>query len=287
MPLPTQREMSTKHANTQPAPPAAYAAFVRIYIEWMEKEENERIDLVENRVLFTQKRKTGYTSISPLNGPFGKRGSTLFGVEFDEYVNEVWADFLEKFQNVDGFADYLQKDFYKKVTKQNKFILEMKEKFDEIEDAINNMSDDEVDQYLEEKEKELLTEIVKRRNEWDIIYPSMERILGRLADSKMNREYTAYKKQRKTVHNDAEDEYKTPPAIANTKSNKFPIMDEDEAQKILDQTKVALSDEDKQIMRLKIRRYKNKDIAEELGMSESKVSRHISAIKTKLENIAG
>lgn len=90
-------------------PPEAYAAFVRIYIEWMEKNGDEQINVLEHGVQSARTSKNAY-----LHGMLSdKSGNSreILGQQFEEYVNTTWIKFTEKCDNPDEFALYLQRDF--------------------------------------------------------------------------------------------------------------------------------------------------------------------------------
>lgn len=110
------------------APPEAYAAFVRVYIKWMENDENEQIALVEQSVRSAARlhRGSAWGGNSYKYSYFGKKGSILYEAEFDEYVSEVWATFLERCNDVSQFAEYLQKDFDKYMEKYTQISQEQK-----------------------------------------------------------------------------------------------------------------------------------------------------------------
>ena len=285
----TNAWMTAKQVTVTPqiAPPEAYAAFVRLFIEWMEKEESEQVDLVEKNVRLAQKAHTRYTSVFPANGPFGKKGSTLYGVEFDEYVNEVWADFLENCNDVDKFAVHLQKDFERRLAQRKKFLDEMEVKFQGIESAIQNMSDDEADKYLNEQEQKLRAEIEKRRKEWDINYPSLEKSLSKPAEKMFSRKLYDLKKGQQTILLDGtEDENgdKAPVEIEDINVSGLSVEEELAVQDIIDRTIITLDELDKQILILRMSGYRNTEIAKKLGIADSTVSNHIKKILSKLSN---
>lgn len=284
---PQATPQTTPQTAPQTAPPEAYAAFIRLYIEWMEKEESEQVDLVEKSVRLAQKAHTGYTSVFPANGPFGKRGSTLYEIEFDEYVNEVWVDFKKNCNDVDKFAVHLQKDFERRLTQRKKFMDEMEAEFQKIESAIQNMSDDEADKYLNEQEQKLRAKIEKRRKEWDINYPSLEKSLRKPAERIFSRKlYDLKKRQRIIPLDDTGDENgdKAPVEIEDINVNGLSVEEELTVQDTIDRTMITLNDQDKRILVLKMSGYRNTEIAKELGIRDSTVSNRMKKIQSKLSN---
>jgi len=93
------------------APPAAYAAFVRLYLEWIEMSEDEQIEYARKNVVYAGKNHKRYANTTVM--PFNKSGHEMYGEEFDGYVNEAWASLGEHFTNVDAFAVYLEKNYSK------------------------------------------------------------------------------------------------------------------------------------------------------------------------------
>lgn len=121
---PTPQTPTPAPEKTQ-APPEAYAAFVRIYIEWMEKNESEQIDMIERGVRRARTVMDAHSG-GMVSGSSRKDNTELLGAQFEEYVNTVWIEFREKCDNPDEFALYLQKDFEKYMKKSDEILKEYK-----------------------------------------------------------------------------------------------------------------------------------------------------------------
>lgn len=89
----------------------AYAAFVRLYLDWMEMSEEEQIELTRKSVKSAGYIFKKYTRMEGI--PFTKTGHEMCGEEFDGYVNEAWASLGEHFSEVDAFALYMEQNFKK------------------------------------------------------------------------------------------------------------------------------------------------------------------------------
>lgn len=96
-------------AHRLDTPPEAYAAFIRLYLEWMEMSADEQIEYARKNVAYAGKNQKKYANANEI--PFNKSGHVMYGEEFDGYVNESWASFGERFTDVDKFAIYLEKNF--------------------------------------------------------------------------------------------------------------------------------------------------------------------------------
>ena len=109
-------DVTVEHGPNTPILPTAaenvscdsYAAFVRLFIEWREKSEEEQYDAAKRNV---RKAARNYGKYAQTTAYLNKTGDTLHGAEFDEYTNESWASLEERFFDVDAFADYLEKNF--------------------------------------------------------------------------------------------------------------------------------------------------------------------------------
>lgn len=88
---------------------ASYAAFVRLYVEWMEMSEDEQIKFVEKNVVVAGKmhKKTAHSGEGI---PFYHAGHEMYGESFNGYRDEAWASQAERFTDVDAFALYLEKN---------------------------------------------------------------------------------------------------------------------------------------------------------------------------------
>lgn len=88
---------------------ASYAAFVRLYMEWMEMSEDEQIKFAEKNVEFAGKKHKEKAQSSE-GILFNRSGHEMYGEDFDAYRNEAWASQAERFADVDAFALYLEQN---------------------------------------------------------------------------------------------------------------------------------------------------------------------------------
>lgn len=151
--------------------PAAYAAFVRLYmelIEVMEMDEADRNTFMKNCVMggfryhkkYVYKNANGDGNIAVLN--FGKPGSCLYGLDFEEYVNETWVYFLgNKLSDIDSLAADMQKRFYK-ITAQ--YPAKYQNDYKEMVNGFMRHVDDECDKL----EKKIAEEIRLKKRKTDL-----------------------------------------------------------------------------------------------------------------------
>lgn len=288
------RLANMQEKNKPQAPPEAYATFVRIYMDWIEKGEDEQVALVEESVRAAKKvfDNAVYGGKDVPYSFFWKKGSILFGAEFDEYVNEVWATFLEKCSDVDQFAEYLQKDFNRNFSDKNYLkkcqiqFNKMREKFlkrvfNKWDDDIKDMEDEKIDKYLEEEKNKRIAEFAKMKKEFEdttaICYPSLRLLLRRPAQNMMGRLREQSLNPRSIPIGFKTEEtgiYEIEDIAADGRSIEGGLA----VQDIIDRTISSLDEQDKQIITMRMSGYKNTEIAKELGIAKSTVSNHIKKI---------
>lgn len=281
-------KMSKKKAPPKTAPPEAYAAFVRIYTEWMEKGLSEQMKLVEKSVrtahkvhsrsiakhkIQANKNNDSFSSGGEFytNSFFGRGGPALYGAEFDEYVNEVWASFSENNADVDGFAVYLQKDLERKLKDYAKqrdiFLRELDDRFRKIDLDITNMSDEEADKYLDDKYVELSAEIDKWKKKHDVTdFSSLDTLLRRPAQNMMAQ-----------LMNDLMLAIKGGNIVSETNNNtdgrvvEGLLVDKDMLERVLE----TFSPDDKKIFELWDFGLNGTEIAEKMNMSNGTISNRL------------
>lgn len=100
-------DLDTLSPEPEPsAPPEAYAAFIRLYLEWMEMSEDEQIEYARKNVAYAGKNHKKYANSDGKR--FSKSSDMMYDEEFDGYVSEAWASLGEHFTEVDAFAVYLE-----------------------------------------------------------------------------------------------------------------------------------------------------------------------------------
>lgn len=271
----TSQSDSTSLPST---PPEAYAAFVRLYIEWMDQEEEDQIKSVKKFV-----RNSGRRYNLRENGP------ELFGAEFNEYVDEVVVSFLEQCTNVDEFAEYLQKSFSKSVADYQKMKTEFLEKsFQEWEDAEKRLTDEEFDDYITKDFIKKQAEFEKKKKAFDKYrgYPMSETMFRRYVQRVLYR----LKKDAtlpEVAHLSFDDEN------ASIKIDKymhtlFGYLDKDiELKKLVEHWRTTLDETDCKIVEF----YENDEtitaatIAQRLGISGAAVSKRKAKMWDALTNI--
>lgn len=275
---------NNKPAVPQTAPPEAYAAFVRLYMEWKKQEESEQLDLVKKNV---SRAHNQYRRFSGRDDLLSEGGYKLHTADFDEYVNEVWVDFLRKCEDADEFAVYLQKDFERKLAKRKRFFDKMEARFLEIENAVANMSPEQEAQYRTIEEAKLWKEALARRKEWDIDYPSLNILLRRPAQRMMTQ--LVNEKSRNHISLDAKDNdtgaipLEIEGVIAQGRNFEEDFAENDTILSFY----LSLAEQDRKIIVLKKDGLKNGEIAKQLGVSDSVVSKHLDKMKSKLDNLLG
>lgn len=295
-------------AVPETAPPEAYAAFVRIYMDWLGRTEDEQIALVEKSVRSAERanvRFGGMGFLTQRNGII--YGNCLYGAEFDEYVNEVWAVFLEECDDVDKFAVYLQKSFERKWSDGNakEYMRKCQDKFDKMRDKFidekseewadkaENLEGDELKKYLEEELEKFKEEFEKMKSDFEDnvveLYPSLRTLLRRPAQNMISRNRNSERRARKSVSLNAgirsKEGGKLPLDIEDETGNGLAVEEQLALQDIMDRTVAALSEEDAEIFKMKMEGYKNTEIAEKLGIANSTVTNRIKKIMSVLSNL--
>lgn len=250
-----------------------YAAFIRLYIEWMEKEAEEQVAIVEDGVRWAKNIKMRYgNSVNPQIYYFGKKGSSLYGEEFEGYVNESWISFSEQCSDVEKFADYLQKDlekshtafqemrdnFFKKLFREWNSMID---KSEDMSSAAQALQDD-----LEKKKAEFEAEVEK--------FYSSDRALRNLfrkyANNMMGRLITQMK------HIKEVDDWEN--SMKDTVDFEQSVVQSDAVKRAIAQ----MSDRDREILDLIGRGRPQKEIAKKLNLSDSAISQRIKKIKAVL-----
>lgn len=274
----------------QTVPPEAYAAAVRIYMDWMEREVSDQVDLVKKNVRAAGRSHSLIVSSSGLStyGFFGQKGSILYGAEFEEYVNQVWIDFTTKCSDVDKFANYLQKEFNKRWSRNPAAYLKkcqkrfnqmrenfLKKVFAEWDLATQSLNGKALNDYLNDQyaKRSAEFEAMKKRFEESVLYPSLGLLLRKPAQNMISR-------QRYAIKNSAEDI----DSLDEKSMDIMPFEERIDIQDIIDWTLATFSEQDKKIFELWVSGYKITEIAEELGKANSTVSTHLQNIISKIRN---
>lgn len=282
------------------APLEAYAAFVRIYMAWMNREEDEQFALLEQSVRGAKKVSGKYSPVVE-GASFGRRGSILFDVEFDEYVDEVCAKFLEKCNDVDKFAEYLQKDFNKNIANIN-YLQECQLLFDKIRDKYlervfaewdsktKNLYGNKLDEYLSAEYEKRSAEFARIKKEFEdtvaVGYPSLQTLLHRPAQNFIGQLDRQNQKENKAGRADSLEGMAEKGIIKEAIYGEGIKLEERKIlQDVLKSVEDTLDAKSKEIVELfrndpKIEQVK---IAEELGISGAAVSKRLKKIRAKLE----
>ena len=293
----------------QTAPPEAYAAFVRIYMEWMEKEESEQLDLVEKSVYAAQKKHAAYTPNAelPIYGYLDKKKFILYQEEFDSYVNEIWYKFLERFEDVDKFAVYLQNNFNKNIKKySDEYIKKCQKGFEnQVDRFLNqeqkrweleteNMNDTQLDTYLKNEAAKMTTIIARMKKDFEaeamIIYPSLRKLLRRPAQNMMEQLNKHKKNAAKgfvSIDETSEDGETPLLKFEDIKTDGRTVEAVLAINEILERTHITLDDPDDKILVLMMLGYNNKQISEQLDMKYYTVSKHIKKIRLMMSKALG
>lgn len=291
------------------APPEAYAAFVRIYLEWMERDEEEKITLVERSVNNAAKLQRMYALNKNYSQFLLKKGyTTLYGADFEDYVNEVWVKFLEACSDVDQFAVYLQENFDKNMLKTNyhkhcqlqfnrmvdNFIKRAEkdwkkaiEKYDaEHKDEDKKPEEElpqELEDYLDDDCAKRCAELAKIKKEFDettaVGYPSLWLLLRRPAQNMMGRLLRNQSAASQTISIEVEAEDQKRCEFPDVGTDGIKVEDELALQDFIDHIRNVLDEKDREIFDLKASDYSQKEIAEKMGVSNAAISKRMKKIK--------
>lgn len=284
---PTPQTPTPAPSKTQ-APPEAYAAFVRIYIEWMEKNEDDQIKMIERSVRRARTVMDAHSG-GMVSGSFRENNMELLGVQFEEYVNTVWIAFRERCDNPDEFALYLQKDFDKYMKKSNEISKEYQEMqetflqgvFAEWDNKTQNLSDSALDKFFDQELPKRKAEFQKLKADFErrhAAFPSLNTLLRRPAQNMMARRLAEVSHAKKAVSLDDYTEDQKPLEIEDATANGLSQEEKIALDDILDQVMSGLDDQDQKIFAMKMNGYKQTEIAKELGLSDSTISNHIKKI---------
>lgn len=85
--------------------PDVYYAYFLLTMQWLGLEQSEeQYDFVKESIKKGIRQQMRFKGSKIL--PYFEQGkSTLFDMEFDEYVNEAWIDFLEKFEISEDYQE--------------------------------------------------------------------------------------------------------------------------------------------------------------------------------------
>lgn len=284
-PMPQTPPPKPQKSKTPP-PPEAYAAFVRVYIEWMEKNEGEQIDLIERKVRHAKNKMNAFSG-GMLSGSFGGANAEVLGLQFEEYVNTVWVEFTEECDNADEFAAYLQKDFEKTMHKyklmQDNFL---KETFAEWDKATANLEGKALDNFFAVEMPKKQKEFQLKKADFEKRYPGfapLSTILRRHAQNAMSRRLGEISKASKAISLDDYDEEAEPIEIEDVSASGFSFEERLAIYDIIEKAMETLNMKDRKIFRMKMDGRSQTEIAKELGVSDATVSNRIKKILAKLK----
>lgn len=103
----------------QLAAPDAYAALIRLYLEWMEMSKDEQLEHIYKNTEFAGKLHKKYTGI--VSGSFKNTGDELYGEDFSSYASTAFISLGNGFENVDQFAEELLSSYLKCKPDKRKF----------------------------------------------------------------------------------------------------------------------------------------------------------------------
>lgn len=273
------------------APPEAYAAFVRIYLEWMERDEEEKIALVERSVNNAAREHRKFVPNIGYSQFLLKKGfTTMYGADFDEYVNEVWAIFLENCADVDSFAVYLQKDFEKAAREYDK----MRDSF--LDDVFKEWNSVTVGMSNQQLDKFFKSELVKRMKEFEAKkdnfekrhsgYPKLTKLLRRPAQNMMGRLYREQRKASRGISLDADDiNTDTKPEIEDKTEHGLLVEEDLVVRDYIERVKKKLDKMDEKILDDIISGASQTEIADELGVSNAAVSKRMKKIRAIMQDM--
>ena len=310
------RLTSTEKEKKKQAPPEAYAAFLRIYLEWAGQDEAEQRALVERsvnnaaRLHSTYRLDEDYSQFS-----FRKGFTTMYGENFEDYVNTVWVNFLEWCSDIDRFAEYLQKNFDRNMSKEDyaqrcqllfdkmvdNFIKRAEKEWNETIDKRLGKKKDKDKEAEEKLPKELLEDLdadcerrcaellkIKKRfyETTSLGYPSLRLLLRRPAQNKME---SSYKKQQKASQNVSleADTSEEGLVLEIEDKTKHGLLVEDELVMLdcIERAKKRLDERSKKILDDKIAEVSQKETAKELGMSSAAVSKRVEKIRNIVRSV--
>lgn len=306
------------------APPEAYITAVRIYAQWLERDEEKKIALAEQSVNNAARLHSMYKLNKDYSQFLLKKGyTTLYGADFDDYVNEAWATFLEMCSDVDQFAEYLKEDFDKNFDKcknmlktnyqkrcrlqlnriVNNFIERAEKDWKrEIEKYYRDNKDKDTDKETEEGLPKKLVEsldadcekrcaeLAKIKKEFDETtaqgYPSLWLLLRRPAQNMMERLYREQQKASQGISLDADDiNTDTMPEIEDKTKHGLLVENDLIVRDYIERVKKKLDKTDAQILDAKISGASQTEIANELGISNAAVSKRVNKIRAIMQNM--
>lgn len=283
-PMPQTPPPKPQKSETPP-PPEAYAAFVRIYVEWMEKSEDEQVDMAKDSVR-NARSAVNHCSNGVVSGYSGKANPELLGLQFEEYVNTVWLEFAEMCDNADEFAAYLQNHFDAVMRKYqlmvNKFLDDV---FTEWDNATVNLYGAALDRYFkleipkrEAQFRQMKADFEKRNP----AFPSLDTLLRRPAQNMIVRRLGEVKRDSKGVSLDADINEAGPLEIADVSSSGSSYESGLALWDVIFNVVRTLDKRDQKIFQMRMEGYKQKDMAKELGISDAAVSIRFKKILAKL-----
>lgn len=145
--------------TTSPTSPKAYAVFVRLYMEWMDKEGKELGDI----------SISGDEILENLFG--GVNGPDLDTDEFVKHIEKAWNSFLNSCPYVEKFDSYIGEVFSKNAANCKKVKADFAALFNKIlvdwKKALEEKTVAEFNIYILKEFQEMKTEIEKQRSTYD------------------------------------------------------------------------------------------------------------------------
>ena len=298
------------------APPEAYAAFVYIYKEWVLQDVDEQNALVEQSVDNAFRRHMIYKRSKDYSQFLFRKGfTTMYGEYFGDYVNEVWADFLERFIDAGKFVEYLQQNCDRNISKEDhiqhcqllfdrmvdNYIKRAEKEWNETIDKRLGKKKDKDKEAEEKLPKELLEDLdadcerrcaellkIKRRFEETTAqgYPSLQLLLRRSAQNVMARLYEKQKNASQVISLDADTiEASLVLEIEDKTEHGRIVEDELGTLDCIEHAKKRLDERNKKILDDKMLEFTQTEIAEKLGLTDAAVSKRVQKIKNVVQSI--
>lgn len=271
-------------------------------MKWLGIEVTEQLDTIQKA---TKRGVREFTSYSG-NIPKGSE-KEVYGIEFEEYVNEVWVDFLDKFEIsekykddsdlseeelyveplINKFIEYLERRYQPSFNSNIKSIQASIQAFqadtfnewDDLVEKYADLTDEEFDKLTDDLLAKKLDEFHRKMEGYKNVYYEpyipLDAILKRLSQNQVAKRGRIVKKERKNISIDDE----TQKLIGQLREQSGNPEESYYINELIQSVLEELDDVNKKIVDLISQGYKQKDIAKELGISDAAVSKRMKKIR--------
>ena len=272
--------MKNQFYEYKEASPEIYAAFVQARLDWEEKSEDDQIEMINRmvrRAASSHFRHIGYAR----NYHFGP-GSDLYGVQYEEYIDEVWALNAESHGN-DKFSEanalslpgriarFLPYEINRRTPQINAFF---QEAFHSWDLATASMTIEDMDSYFEK-------EIPKQQELYNKKFPFISDIVSEILLRYLGRNFI--EKNARSQINHPTDSIDDIFLELEVRASFQPSVDDLlVAEEIKNELFNSLTPKQLKIIQMLDYGYKQHEIARSLGISEAAVSKHVAGIRERL-----